>query len=544
MFQKKYIIQIIGLLSIAALVICDRFYLAGISQWREDQGTNIYLAWHFFDWNTPVGLISSIGVPNPNGMLVLGALFALLPGLMLVATALGVIQAFAILIWLFSAKVDDKSYWLVIAFPILSCLAIRGDGVEFWNNVIFITLNAIFLYLFNSLVMLRRPIFLTAIFWLSLFVPSIYLAGAANATIYILMTACFAIYLSKKEGGIKRYTQLDWIILVFGTLVILYLVWIPYFSSVQLHSIRGTSQHDIWYKLGESIGVIYTLPVWLFQFTKIQLPVFYPIHSSALSGTTVMLANLSANILKIQIIWLLVLAGLLIARREMGNIFLLKNVKYASPFLLMLLTYMITPLIGGPSLHKGEYPEMTRQFLPMFLFSIFISLYFLAKNLGLLVRRFTMILAVSYGLSSLACGITFVLDARSFSSAIIESYDVPLRDKVAAVEFVAKASKSDALNNIVEVDYNLVGPWTWIADFGKHMLPFYPPVFTVGRALDYEFERVYGLRNYQEGILKRSTNSAKYIIGYAHECKVSELTEYEIFYFGRVCVQQKRDIIH
>ena len=69
-------VRSIYILAIIIILVFDRFCFAELSQWREDQGTNIYLGLHFFEWKTPVGLISSIGIPNPNGMVVIGSLFA------------------------------------------------------------------------------------------------------------------------------------------------------------------------------------------------------------------------------------------------------------------------------------------------------------------------------------------------------------------------------------------------------------------------------------------------------------------------------------
>ena len=81
---KKIAIFALSTISLL-LVIVDRWSMALVSQWREDQATNLYIGYHFFDWSTPVGLISSTGIPNPNGMVLLGALLSRLPGLLAVS---------------------------------------------------------------------------------------------------------------------------------------------------------------------------------------------------------------------------------------------------------------------------------------------------------------------------------------------------------------------------------------------------------------------------------------------------------------------------
>jgi hypothetical protein len=120
----------------------------------------------------------------------------------------------------------------------------------------------------------------------------------------------------------------------------------------------------------------------------------------------------------------------------------------------------------------------------------------------------------------------------------LDESDVPLRDKVAAVKFIANDWKSENSSQIIEVDYDLAGPWAWITKFGELILPYYPPIFTIGRALDYEFERVHHLKNYQEGIQDRNNDVARYVVAYAHDCK-NLPKNLDIYYFGRICVKKR-----
>jgi len=54
------------------LTLVDHAYWATVSQWREDQATNLWMGFTHNLFAMPVGLISSANaMPNPSGMFVL-----------------------------------------------------------------------------------------------------------------------------------------------------------------------------------------------------------------------------------------------------------------------------------------------------------------------------------------------------------------------------------------------------------------------------------------------------------------------------------------
>jgi hypothetical protein len=279
------------------------------------------------------------------------------------------------------------------------------------------------------------------------------------------------------------------------------------------------------------------VPLWLFQFTDIRLPVFYS-EGIALSWLTVKLSKLAALILKIQFIFFILLAFWELKKRGLKFQLKLNHFRYLSPFLLIFLIYFVTPMLGGPSLHSGQRQEMTRQLYPMFLFLVFAGPYFYTQNLGIMYKRACLFSAYSYGVISVICGVLFFVNVSNFSSSSLDESDVPLKDKIAAVNFIANDWKSENSSEIIEVDYDLAGPWSWITKHGELILPYYPPVFTIGRALDYEFERVYQLKNYQEGVLDRNIDVGRYVVAYAHDCKKLP-NNFDIYYFGRICVKKR-----
>jgi hypothetical protein len=84
------------------------------------------------------------------------------------------------------------------------------------------------------------------------------------------------------------------------------------------------------------------------------------------------------------------------------------------------------------------------------------------------------------------------------------------------VDFIARDWLSTSKEKSIPVYYDLGGgTWDWVTYSGKRMERWYPAPFTLGRGLDFELLRVYGLHNSQEGIQDRSPVSARYIVSYA-----------------------------
>ncbi len=67
-------------------------------------------------------------------------------------------------------------------------------------------------------------------------------------------------------------------------------------------------------------------------------------------------------------------------------------------------------------------------------------------------------------------------------------------DKVRAVEYIATDWKSSGVGPIVAVDYDIEGIWAWVPELTELHSKYYPNVYTIGRALDYEFERMHQLK--------------------------------------------------
>ncbi|RLT44634.1 MAG: hypothetical protein DWI62_04195, partial [Chloroflexi bacterium] len=81
----------------AALVIWDRYSLAGIAQWGVDQGSHLWLGSVLLQNYPRVGLASSYSVFNPNGFPLLCWFLSFLPTLRSISVALAVLQALVML---------------------------------------------------------------------------------------------------------------------------------------------------------------------------------------------------------------------------------------------------------------------------------------------------------------------------------------------------------------------------------------------------------------------------------------------------------------
>ena len=78
--NKKNIIFI----GFSSLIVIYRYFWSTISQWREDQATNVWLALTESVQSTPVGLLSSKDIPVTNGMIIFAKIFNFIDNLSLI----------------------------------------------------------------------------------------------------------------------------------------------------------------------------------------------------------------------------------------------------------------------------------------------------------------------------------------------------------------------------------------------------------------------------------------------------------------------------
>jgi hypothetical protein len=188
----------------------------------------------------------------------------------------------------------------------------------------------------------------------------------------------------------------------------------------------------------------------------------------------------------------------------------------------IVVSYTLSPILGGPRWAEGQRTDELIQFLPLFMFVSFLApfLFRLPGTLQKLISRLAYSLAIIYAIVSIVAGFLIVkshLDYRG-DVLLVSDMDVPLVQKMQAVDFIVADWRAISNANVIPVDYRLDGYiWGWIPEFGQQMEQWYPAPMTLGRSMDYDLLRRYGLWNAQEGIQFRSFGTGRYLVTYAFE---------------------------
>lgn len=166
--------------------------LGAVAQWREDQATNLWLGYTRSPLQVPVGLISSVGISNPNGLVLISEILSRLPDPWVISVVLGMLQA-ALLTWVCWELTHKRMLFLIALFPLLTSILMRSASVELWAQWLLIPVN--FLFFAGILLYLRHrtPWAIPLVAASMLLGPSLYLAGAVNAFVDLLIVVIVAI---------------------------------------------------------------------------------------------------------------------------------------------------------------------------------------------------------------------------------------------------------------------------------------------------------------------------------------------------------------
>ena len=537
------------------ILLVDRYYWAQISQWREDQATNIWLGYTAGIGSMPVGLISSTGIPNPNGMVLLGIFLSRMPNLLSISFFLGILQiSLFILIGLESFD-KDWQHALLATVPLLSSVILRSTSVEFWNQYTITMVNILFIfwalrYLKNSSLWNLPPIT-----FLILLAPAIYLAGIVNAIVMTLLTLGMMVC---KRPSLNNFWAVCIIILSL-ILFSIFATWLPYFQNVSFQEIMDYNKTSL--RL-----VNYFQSAWK---ALLGLPVYGTFQWADKSTFASTIKQADPRILSTP-------AKILL--RLVGRIYLLQAVFAFTTFLFLIyitlkngissksldlkldlpkarivilsalfigLSYTISSWAGGPAWMNGKRPDQTVQFLPLFLLLIFLLPVTLTVGGrgGKFINGASYVLLSIFCIVNLICGFLIIRDHLQYGGDVLSEADVPLTDKMQVIDFIADDWKKISASNVIPVDYDLGGGvWDWVPDFGIKLSKWYSAPMTEGRGFDYELLRQYGLKNQQEGIQLRSFGNGRYLITYAFEDPpqvASGLVTHHLFGRLRVSVVEK-----
>ena len=539
-------------IAFALLILIDRYYWAQIAQWREDQAANLWLGYTAGLGHIPVGLISSKYVPNPNGMILLGSLLSRLPNLLSVSLFLGLAQALLLILVGWKASAGSWHYFALAAFPALSSVILRSSSVEFWNQYTITLINIFFL--FWALRYLEKPSLwnVPPIAILVLLAPSLYLAGVVNAVVMILLTLGMILY---KRPAWKHAGAVAGVIISILAVSIL-VTWRPYFQSVSLGQLADINKNHLgpiatFRTFWESLfGIpIYGTFQWADQ--AVFAKAFKHADEAILTQPAKILLRLVGRAYLLQAVFAFAAALYTIYRTVLHgvpgsgnhpavNVPALRLVVLS--ILFISLSFTISTWMGGPNWLNGERPDQIVQFLPMFLFFIFLLpvLIRVGGRAGRVITGISYFLLGLFVTVNLLCGFMIVRDHLQYRGNILTEADVPLADKEQAIRYIAQDWSRSFTSQTIPIDYDIDrGVWDGIASTEPAVLlnKWYPASLTEGRSFDYEMLRRYGLKNEQEGVQHRTFGNGRYLVTYAFEeppqVTAANITEHV---FGRLRV--------
>lgn len=522
-------------------VVVDRWLWSAVAQWGEDEGTNLWLGYlSRLDWGLPaVGLLSSKQVPNPNGMPLLCVPLSLLPSLLWVSLICSLAQAAAI-VWA-SYELSRGARWvrLCLALPPLASVVLRAASVELWNQWLFITINALFVALLARELRKHHPLHYVALAWLILLSPTLYLAGLLNGLLFAAALLVLLVQRAERIQWRSRSTLACLGVIAVSVVASIWITWLPFLRTLPLSKLTALQSAPPHTRVKTAWQAIKQTRRWLFEVHPSDLSAIFQ-SDEGINGPHVQrYAELAANVFTLQL-WIALFAS------SIALVYVLRQRRWPlrlTPLWLfagVLAAYAGSPLLGGFEWHRGERSDQSLTFL-IWLFWTAYSVPLLGRALGKL-RGFVTVASVCTALiyTGLAgyCGAAAVQAHLKYRGRILSEADVPVTHKEAALAFIARDWLARAPHDPVPLHYEIAGNRGWVREHSELMMEYLPePMFTVGRALDWELARRFGLRNVHEGTNRRRFKGDRYVMTYARNRVPGYLPPHaEHHVFGRIRV--------
>lgn len=536
---------------LVALVVVDRCLWVSVSQWREDAGTNLWLGYATWLHHAlpPVGLLSSKYVPNPNGMPLVSTLLSLLPSLFWVSLSCSLAQAAAVL-WA-SYELSRGARWVRVslALPPLACVFLRAASVELWNQWLFITINALVIALVARELRRHHPLHYLLIAWLSLLSPTLYLMGLLNGLLFLAALCGLVVHRFRQIEWHDTFTRVCIGLIALGTVASVWLTWAPYLHTLALEKLTDLQSAPLSERMSTAWLAIKQTRKWIFDVHPPDLAAIWQSHGTINGPEVQRYAELTARLFSLQL-WV---AGLALLTAFVFAVVQRRLPLRLTPLWLLLgvvAAYAGSPLLGGFPWHEGERADQSLTFL-VWLFWAAFSVPLLGRALGPLrgvITLASVCLALSYSGVAAWCGASAAWKHLIYRGTIVSVADVPLVHKEAALAFIANDWRAHSDSDRVPLHYDMVGEWSWIPVHGELMRKYLPdPVFTVGRALDWELLRRFRLHNLHEGEQKRDFQADRYVMTYAGKRLpkyVPAHAEHHLFGRIRVSVVQSKLSLH
>ena len=498
-------------------ILIYRYFWSSVSQWREDQATNVWIALTETVQTTPVGLLTSKGIPVTNFMILIGKLYNFIDNLLIATVLFSLLQVFCFYLLVKELNLTEGkklSLFLVLSFSVI----LSSSSIEFWNNFIFIQFNCLFFYFYLLFIRTRKTLYLYVMLLISTFNLAIYLAGLTTA-ISMGIIVLYEFLMNRDKKGMNNAMK-GYFMLFTTTSFYLYFVWFKYFTSVKISEIlsfSGLSLYDRFNILSDQFLEIpgTFLTVWTKQSS------FY-----ILQIDRDLLSNMTFNIFKIYVefhkvitlYFLLAIFVILLYKNANTKVFDSLNFRFliAISFFIYFST-LINPALGGPNFSNSERMENYIPYYPFFIIIWFLTIDKLEIfNIGKIkFSKLNKSLLISVISINLLLSIFTISDNLTYSGDKLTNADIPLTEKMEVVHFIAEDMSNKGLREGT-ISYQLGGGiWDYIPKHGEKYVEWFPKYpYTIGRVYDYILYSNYSIINKYEGLNDRSFNDSQYIISY------------------------------
>ncbi len=529
--NKKNIIFI----GFSSLIVIYRYFWSTISQWREDQATNVWLALTESVQSTPVGLLSSKDIPVTNGMIIFAKIFNFIDNLLIATLLFSIFQIFCFYLLVSQLEINEnKKFSLLILLSVSTVLS--SSSVEFWNQWIFILFNCLFFYCYLLFLKSKEAFYLLVMLLISTLPAAFHLSGILNTTVMGIII--FYEFFSIKEKNSTRNSILKYSVLSFLALLYSYFVWFKYFKFVSLTKILSFTDLTLYDRVNILSDKFLEIPgLFLTAWTKQGSFYILQVNRDIVS-------NLTFNLFKVYVESHKLITVLFLF--SLGLIFIYKNKNFeplVSRFITALLFFigfcsLVSPVLGGPDFTDFQRMDTYIQYYPLFLILWFLVIdeaseikirYINLKKAGLSVLVFSILL-------NLTLSIGIIYENINYSGNKLTEADVPLVEKIDVTKYIAEDMNKKQIKT-ASMSYQLGGGiWDWIPDHSEVFSKWYPQYpYTIGRVYDYMLLNKYSINNEYEGLNSRDFQNSDYIVSYIlNEPELDSEENYTNILFNRL----------
>ena len=498
-------------------ILIYRYFWSSVSQWREDQATNVWIALTETVQTTPVGLLTSKGIPVTNFMILIGKLYNFIDNLLIATVLFSLLQVFCFYLLVKELNLTEGkklSLFIVLSFSVI----LSSSSIEFWNNWIFIHFNCLFFYFYLLFIRTRKTFYLYVMLLISTFSAGTYLAGITT-TITMGIIVLYEFLMNRDKKGMNNAMK-GYFMLFTTTSLYLYFVWFKYFTSVKISEILSFSGLSLYDRFNILSDQFLEIPgTFLTVWTKQSSFYIHQIDRDLLTNMTFNVFKIYVEFHKvITVYFLLAIFVILLYKNANTKVFDSLNFRFliAISFFIYFST-LINPSLGGPNFSNSERMENYIPYYPFFIIIWFLTIDKLEIfNIGKIkFSKLNKSLLISVISINLLLSIFTISDNLTYSGDKLTNADIPLTEKMEVVHFIAEDMSNKGLKEAT-ISYQLGGGiWDYIPKHGEKYVEWFPKYpYTIGRVYDYILYSNYSIINKYEGLNDRSFNDSQYIISY------------------------------